>query len=93
MGRNWNWSYQRGREKRLEAEEQAQHNNASVPPSPSLHSHDATLQSYFERGWRSVTQADIHIHLGVVRKPTSTQPLDKLREVKACHFHSSQQLH
>lgn len=93
MGRNWDWSYQRGRDKRLEQERLAYQAGISPSRKPPLHSHDATLQSYFERGWRSVSQADIHIHLGVVRKPTSTQPLDKLREVKACHFHSSQQPH
>ncbi|MCA2466008.1 MULTISPECIES: hypothetical protein [Vibrio] len=86
MGRNWDWSYQRGREKRLEAEEQAQHNNAAVPSRPPLHSHDATLQSYFNRGWKSITPADIHIHLGLVKAPTSSSPLEKLREIRSCHF-------
>ncbi|EJG1781732.1 hypothetical protein BWH93_RS18705 [Vibrio parahaemolyticus] len=86
MGRNWDWSYQRGREKRLEAEEQAQHNDAAVPSRPPLHSHDATLQSYFNRGWKSITTADIHIHLGLVKSPSSTSPLDKLREIRSCHF-------
>ncbi len=85
MGRNWDWSYQRGREKRLEAEEQAQH-NVAVPSSPPLHSHDATLQSYFNRGWKSITSADIHIHLGLVKAPSSASPLEKLREIRSCHF-------
>lgn len=86
MGRNWDWSYQRGREKRLAAEKQMHRSNVPLPVTPPLHSHDATLQAYFNRGWQSVTTADIHIHLGLVKAPSSTSPLDKLREIRACHF-------
>lgn len=86
MGRNWDWSYQRGIERRLELEEQAYRNGAEVSRQPPLHSHDSTMQCYFNRGWHSVTSVDIQLHLGLVKAPTSQSPLDKLKEIKACHF-------
>ncbi|MDA0148838.1 hypothetical protein [Vibrio sp. LaRot3] len=89
MGKNWEWSYQRGIERRLEAEQCAQSTGTSSPSKPPLHSHDATMQSYFERGWHSVTPAQVYQHLqGIQSMPLS--PLDQIRRLKQCHFQPSQ---
>tara|TARA_Y100000034_G_C6780701_1_gene348937 strand:- start:250 stop:510 length:261 start_codon:yes stop_codon:yes gene_type:complete len=64
MGKNWQWSYQQGRIKRLKAEVEATMNgcvlNAHVVP---LHSHCGTMQSHFAKGWHSVTQSEIYSKL------------------------------
>lgn len=63
MGRNWQWSFERGRELRLmrerEAAEQGIAENA-VDRTIPLHSHDGTMQSQFAKGWHSVTAAEIY---------------------------------
>ncbi|EHR39616.1 MAG: hypothetical protein PHE38_10930 [Alishewanella agri] len=58
MGRNWDWSFKHGIERRLEAEILA-HKAGTKISAPPLHSHDATMQSQFERGWHSVTPVEI----------------------------------
>lgn len=85
MGKNWQWSYQRGIEKRLAAEYEAQHNNHVVPTTPPLHSHEATMQSYFERGWRSVSMNQIYTHLNRIKAVRSCS-LEHIRRLKQCHF-------
>jgi hypothetical protein len=59
MGRNWSWSYQKGRETRINAEI-AVIEGASQSAVAGLHSHDATMQAYFLRGWASVTLAEVY---------------------------------
>lgn len=60
---NWQFAQQRGKEKRLFAELDAYKGNAPHPSAPPLFSHDATLQSYFNKGWQSVHISDIKRHL------------------------------
>ena len=63
MGRNWEWSFDSGRAKRLEAELVAAHGGSSVPGKPPLHSHDSTMQSFFEKGWASPTPVQIQRYI------------------------------
>ncbi|WP_304635520.1 hypothetical protein [Pseudoalteromonas sp.] len=64
MGKNWDWSYQKGREKRLQLEVDARmHNLPFNPKNIPLHSHDGTMQSHFNKGWRSVSAVDIEIRV------------------------------
>lgn len=64
MRDNWQWSFDTGKAARLEAEAQARMHqqpfNASQVP---MHSRDATMQSYFKKGWCSVRIADVHQHI------------------------------
>lgn len=59
MGANWEWSYQQGKAKRLEAEKAKHDHNTPVPAVLPLHSHDGTMQDLFEKGWASVTPVQI----------------------------------
>jgi hypothetical protein len=86
MGRNWEWSLQQGKEKRLAAEKACHQLGMAVPTSPPLHSHDATMQAKFNRGWRSVTTSEIQMHLGLVDIPKSQDPLAKIKELRSCLF-------
>lgn len=63
MGRNWQWSFEQGCAKRLEAEKAAFDNGLPAPAKPPLHSHDGTMQSQFSKGWYSVTAAQIQRHI------------------------------
>lgn len=63
MGRNWQWSYQQGRQARLDAELAAHQSQQPCVASPGLHSHDGTMQSKFEQGWASVTPVEIQRYL------------------------------
>jgi hypothetical protein len=63
MGRNWDWSFDCGREKRLQAEHAAGQGGAPVPGKPPLHSHDSTMQSFFEKGWASPTPVEIQRYI------------------------------
>lgn len=63
MGRNWQWSFDHGREQRLKLEREAAEQgiaecdvNRAVP----FHSHDGTMQSQFAKGWHSVTAAEVY---------------------------------
>lgn len=63
MGRNWEWSFERGRKERLELELKAAEQGIAecdVDRRVPLHSHDGTMQSQFKKGWRSVTQSEIY---------------------------------
>ena len=87
MGRNWDWSKQRGREKRLEAERKALQEGVPVPAVPPLHSHEATMQSMFNRGWNGVSQCDINIFLGKAKTVVAKgSPPSKLRSLRQCHL-------
>ncbi len=88
MGKNWDYSKQRGREKRLEAELNAQQNGVPVPATQPLFSHDATMQKYFETAWLRVSQNEINRHLGIAKTPEGTDLISKIRSLKACHFPS-----
>ncbi len=76
MGRNWEWSFARGRQMRLDAERTAAEGGAPVPSVPPLHSGDGTMQSQFSKGWYSPTPVEIqrHIHppqpLGLMLQPS-----------------------
>ncbi|WP_166838689.1 hypothetical protein [Rheinheimera pleomorphica] len=58
MGRNWDWSFNQGKQRRLEAEVLADKAGTQCSPPP-LHSHDATMQHRFIEGWNSVSAVDI----------------------------------
>lgn len=58
MGKNWQWSFSLGKQRRLEAEALA-HKAGTTVSQPPLHSHDGTMQSQFEKGWHSVTPVEI----------------------------------
>ncbi|NOU53119.1 hypothetical protein HG263_21700 [Pseudoalteromonas sp. JBTF-M23] len=60
MGRNWEWSKNQGRIKRLKAEVAARQSGQPFDASNvPLHSYDGTMQSKFAHGWHSVTETDI----------------------------------
>lgn len=60
MGKNWDWSYQKGRKKRLQLEVDASmHSMPFDVRSIPMHSHCATMQSYFSKGWNSVSPVEI----------------------------------
>ena len=58
MGRNWDWSFNQGKQRRLEAEVLA-HKASTSCSQPPLHSKDATMQARFIEGWNSVTPVEI----------------------------------
>ncbi len=60
MGRNADWSFDKGQAKRIKAEvDAAMHNMPFNPNEIPLHSHDGTLQSFFTKGWHSVSPVEI----------------------------------
>tara|TARA_B100002049_G_scaffold235412_2_gene219743 strand:- start:443 stop:763 length:321 start_codon:yes stop_codon:yes gene_type:complete len=64
MGKNWDWSYRKGREKRLKLEVDAR--MRCLPFNPQnipLHSYDGTMQSHFNKGWLSVCAVDIEMRV------------------------------
>ena len=64
MGKSWDWSYQKGREKRMGLEVDARmHNMPFDPRKIPLHSHCNTMQSYFNKGWQSVRAIDIQLRV------------------------------
>lgn len=89
MGRNWEYSKQQGRKKRLDAEMQAFKHGVPVPSVPPLFSHDATMQSYFEKAWTRVSQSEINRHLVLAKTPEGNDLVSKIRSFRECHFHSS----
>ena len=63
MGRNWQWSFDHGREQRLKREREAAEQGipeCDVDRTVPFHSHDGTMQSQFAKGWRSVTPAEVY---------------------------------
>ncbi|EJV0369640.1 hypothetical protein N5280_002487 [Vibrio vulnificus] len=84
--KNAEFAQQKGREKRLELEAQAWKKGMPAPRKPPLFSHDATLQSYFNKGWHSVTPCDVRLHLGIAKTDAGTDLISKIRRFKQCHF-------
>lgn len=79
MGKNWDWSYHRGREKRLQLGVDARMRGLPFDPlCIPLHSHDGTMQSYFTKGWCSVNQMDIEMR--VKGNMDYRQALQRLKE-------------
>ena len=58
MGANWDWSFNQGKQRRIEAEVLADKAGTACS-QPPLHSGDATMQQRFIQGWHSVTAVDI----------------------------------
>lgn len=87
--KNTEYAQRRGKQKRLDAEMESHKStglSSMVPVEPPLFSHDATLQSYFNKGWNGVTACDIAMHL---REATTTEGADlvsKIRSFRQCHF-------
>jgi len=64
MGKSWDWSYQKGREKRMELEVDARmHSMPFDPREIPMHSHYGTMQSHFNKGWQSVRAIDIQLRV------------------------------
>ena len=64
MGKNWDWSYLKGGEKRMDQEVDARmHNMPFDPRKIPMHSHCGTMQSHFNKGWRSVSAIDIELRV------------------------------
>lgn len=85
MGRNWDYSHQKGREMRLAAETRAKQSGEPVGKLP-LFSHDATLQCYFNRGWASITHCDIALHLDSREVLSGGDLIAQIRRFRECHF-------
>ena len=60
---NRDYAKQKGKQKRLEAELAAHQSGTAVPSKPPLFSHDATLQSYFNKAWHYVHPSAIRRHI------------------------------
>ncbi|MGU5581401.1 hypothetical protein [Aeromonas hydrophila] len=63
MGRNWQWSFDHGRSKRLDLERAMAEQGVAecdIDRTVPLHSRDGTMQSQFAKGWCSVTPAEIY---------------------------------
>ncbi|ELB7341437.1 hypothetical protein RV032_002117 [Vibrio cholerae] len=84
MGRNWIFAEQKGREMRLDAEANAFKDSAPVAVIPPFFSHDATLQSYFNKGWKSVSLCEIRLHLGLTHIDEEQDLLSKIRRFREC---------
>lgn len=82
--KNADFAQQKGREKRLELEAQAWKKGMPAPSKPLLFSHDATLQSYFNKGWHSVTPCDVRLHLGIAKTEAGTDLISKIRRFREC---------
>lgn len=64
MGKNWQWSYEHGRKKRLYAELTAYKTSQPLDSSNiPLHSHDGTYQSQFNKGWQSINSVEISMYI------------------------------
>lgn len=80
MPKLWDYSFKKGREKRLQAELKARMNRMpfNVDEVP-LHSHSGTLQSCFQKGWYSVSEVDIRMYVdGPISYQQSKARLAKL---------------
>ncbi|EOG1474707.1 hypothetical protein ACK3GY_002104 [Vibrio parahaemolyticus] len=84
--KNIEYAQRRGKQKRLDAEQIAHSGGEFVPSSPPLFSHDATLQSYFNKGWNGVTACDISMHLRETKTTEGADLVSEIRNFKACHF-------
>ncbi|EJI1278781.1 hypothetical protein Q8E21_001944 [Vibrio vulnificus] len=88
--KNSEFAYAKGREMRLLAELQRHQLTGAAAMAPLdrnvLFSHDATLQSYFNKGWQSVTPCDVRLHLGIAKTDAGTDLISKIRRFKQCHF-------
>ncbi|MBY8210101.1 hypothetical protein KW541_10450 [Vibrio fluvialis] len=81
--KNSEYAHSKGREMRLDAEHEAYQIGMPAPRTPPLFSHDATLQHYFEQGWKGVSQCDIRLHLGIAPSAVE-QMISKTRRAQQC---------
>ncbi|PSU49469.1 hypothetical protein C9J12_08245 [Photobacterium frigidiphilum] len=88
MGRNWDFSKTKGRDDRLNAELTAFQGGESVPSSPPLHSHDGTMQHFYNQSWNGVSAIDIQQHCHPKKSiALSSNRLSMLRSLRQCHLH------
>ncbi|MFN1515299.1 hypothetical protein [Vibrio owensii] len=85
--KNAEYAQRRGKQKRLDAESIAAKGGDLVPSSPPLFSHDATLQSYFNKGWNGVSACDVSMHLRETKTPKGADLVSQIRNFRECHFH------
>ncbi len=67
--KNSEFAYAKGREMRLAAEKESYETtrlSSMVPFQAPFFSHDATLQSFFNKGWSSVTACEVRLHLALI---------------------------
>ncbi|MCE7641073.1 hypothetical protein K6U40_14595 [Vibrio fluvialis] len=81
--KNSEYAHSKGREMRLDAEHEAYQIGMPAPRTPPLFSNDATLQHYFEQGWKGVSQCDIRLHLGIAPSAVE-QMISKTRRAQQC---------
>ncbi|EKO3713593.1 hypothetical protein P0F05_001235 [Vibrio metschnikovii] len=89
--KNSEYVYAKGREMRLAAEKESYETSglsSVVPFQAPFFSHDATLQSFFNKGWNSVTACEVRLHLGIDKPESGADLLSKIRRFKQCHFQS-----
>ncbi|HDZ3731973.1 TPA: hypothetical protein ACK21Z_003175 [Vibrio harveyi] len=85
--KNWEYAKIRGRQSRLEAELNAHQTGAPVPSSPPLFSHDATIQSNFNKAWNEVLDCDVTLFLRTAKTSQGVDLVSKIRNFRECHFH------
>lgn len=86
--KNSEFAYAKGREMRLAAELQRHQLTGAAAMAPLertfLFSHDATLQSFFNKGWSSVTACEVRLHLGIDKPESGADLLSKIRRFRKC---------
>ncbi len=86
MGRNWEYSKEQGRIKRLQAELKTRNTGAPMPARPAFWSHDGTMQHYFNQGWNSVSHVDIDLFCHGSSISFTGDTLSRLRSLRQCHL-------
>lgn len=85
--KNSEFAYAKGREMRLAAEKESYETtrlSSMVPFQAPFFSHDATLQSFFNKGWSSVTACEVRLHLGIDKPESGADLFSKIRRFREC---------
>ncbi|HBN6946144.1 TPA: hypothetical protein L3320_001794 [Vibrio cholerae] len=85
--KNSEFAYAKGREMRLAAEKESYETtrlSSMVPFQAPFFSHDATLQSFFNKGWSSVTACEVRLHLGIDKPESGADLLSQIRRFREC---------
>ncbi|HDZ9179557.1 TPA: hypothetical protein RUZ12_000039 [Vibrio cholerae] len=85
--KNSEFAYAMGREMRLAAEKESYETtglSSMVPFQAPFFSHDATLQSAFNKGWNSVTVTDVRMCRGIDKPESGADLLSKIRRFRKC---------
>ncbi|NOE32004.1 hypothetical protein [Vibrio cholerae] len=85
--KNSEFAYAKGSEMRLAAEKESYETtglSSMVPFQAPFFSHDATLQSAFNKGWNSVTVTDVRMCRGIDKPQSGADLLSKIRRFREC---------